>query len=260
MQEQTRPWPQKNPMIVALVGLFLLSLVAFFMLKARNEARQYKFIGVPIERNTITVSGEGKVTAIPNVATVDLGTITEKSTVAEAQKENTRIMNEVNKKLEGFGVVKKDMQTTDYRIYPVYDYLSTGQSKIRGYVVTQNLRVKVRDLGKIGDVIGEAGSLGANQIGGINFEVDEPDAVEQEARIKALQNAKEKADALAKVVGVKLRRVVSFEESVNEPQYPQPYYYEKAGLGAADSRGAAPTVEAGSTEFKITATVTYEIE
>ena len=262
MPEEThaRSWPtsREKPMLAALVALFLLSLTAFFMLKARNEARHYKFIGVPLERNTITVSGEGKVTAIPDIATLDLGTSIEKGTVAEAQKENTRIMNDLIAKLGGFGVDKKDIQTTNYTIYPVYDYLD-GRSKLRGYTVTQNVHVKVRDLDKLGDIISAAGTAGANQVGGINFTIDEPEALKEQARIEALRNAKDKADALAKVVGVRLRRVVSFEESGGEPPRPIPYYaYDKAAMGG--EAAAPPSVEAGSTEIKVTATVTYEIE
>jgi hypothetical protein len=249
---------RKSPVVTALLALLLLSLTAYFGFKARNETRQYEFIGVPIERNTISVSGEGKVTAIPDIATIDLGTTTERQSVAAAQKENTRIMNELNAKLSGFGVDKKDVQTTNYNIYPAYDYID-GRSKLRGYTVSQNVRVKVRDLDKLGDIIGAAGETGANQVGGISFTVDEPEQLRQEARIEALENAKMKADALARVVGVKLRRVVSFEESGGGlPPTPRYYALEKADLGLG--YGGAPEIEAGSTEITVTATVTYEIE
>jgi hypothetical protein len=240
-----------------LFGLVLLMLAAWLGLKARNEARQYNFIGVSIERNTIVVSGEGKVTAIPDIATIDLGTTTDRSTVAEAQKENTRIMNAVIQKLGELSVEKKDVQTQNYSISPRYDY-NEGRTTLRGYTVSQNLHVKIRNLDRVGDIIGAAGALGVNQIGGISFTIDEPEKLKAEARELALKNAKAKADALAKVVGIKLRRVVSFQESGSEP-YPMPMY----GLAKADmamGMGGGPSVEAGSTDVVVNATVTYEIE
>lgn len=253
------PWPSKDqPAFVLLTSLLLLCLIAFLGLKARNEMRQYKFIGVPIERNTISVSGEGKVAAIPDIATIDLGTTTEKSTVANAQEENTRIMNTLIAKMGEFGVDKKDIQTTNYQIYPAYDYLN-GRSQLRGYSVNQNVKVKVRDLEKLGDIVSAAGDLGANQVGGISFTFDDPEKLRQEARLEALTNAKSKAEALSQVVGIKLRRIVSFEEYGNAP-IPTPYLsYAKEGLGVGGG-SAEPSIEAGSNEITVTATVTYEIE
>lgn len=245
--------------IVKLVACALMIVIAVWVgFKARNAWREYEFIGVPIERNVITVSGEGRATAIPDIAKIELGTVIEKKTVAEAQKENTRIMNAVNAKLAELGVAKADIQTASYTISPVYDW-NDGKQTLRGYQVAQNLRVKLRDLDKAGDILGTAGELGANQIGGIEFTLDEPEAVKQEARIKALENAKSKAEALAQVVGVKLRRVVSFSESSYEPTYNAPYAYaDKAmGIGGGES---APSIEPGSAEYVLQANVTYEIE
>lgn len=242
-----------------LVGLVLLSLAAWLGFKARNEAREHKFIGVPIERNTITVSGEGKIVAIPDIAKIELGTTIERKSVADAQRENTRIMNELIDRLKGLGVDDEDIQTTGYTVYPAYDW-NNGRQTLRGYTVSQTVSVKIRDLDKVGEIIGLAGGLGANQIGGIQFTVDDPEQLRQEARIKALENAKQKAEALAQVAGVKLRRVVSFSESVSGPIFPQPYYDRAFGLGEAKEGASAPSIEPGSNEIIMTVSITYEIE
>lgn len=241
-----------------MMALALLALAVWLGFKARNEAKQYDYIGVPIERNVISVSGEGKVVGIPDIATVDLGMIIERTTVAAAQKENTRVMNELISRVKAAGVEEKDIQTTSYNVYPVYDWVDNKQ-KLRGYSVSQNVHVKVRNLDKVGDLVGMAGELGANQIGGIGFAVDDPEGLRQEARVKALQNAKAKAEALASVAGVKLRRVVSFDESFSNP--PSPMYYDRAmGMGGAEAAMAAPSVEAGSSEIRANVTITYELE
>lgn len=243
-------------------GLFLclalLALAAWLGLKARNEAKQYAFIGVPIERNTVSVSGEGKVVAIPDIAAIDLGTTIERPEVAAAQKENTRVMNELLAKLAESGVDKKDIQTTSYNVFPSYNW-TDGKQTLRGYTVSQNVHVKIRDLDKVGDIIGQAGSLGANQIGGIQFTVDDPDKLKDEARAKAIVAAKAKAAQLGEVAGVKLVRVVSFSES-SGGNPPPPIFYAKDMLGIGGAAAPAPSVEAGSTEITVDVNMTYEIE
>ena len=117
--------------------------------------------------------------------------------------------------------------------------------------------VKIRDLEKVGTIIEKAGSLGANQVGGLNFTIDEPEELRQQARIKALENAKTKAESLAQVAGVNVGRLVSFSEN---SYIPGPIYLDYAkseamGLGG----GGAPAVEPGSQDIVINVTVTYEV-
>jgi uncharacterized protein YggE len=241
----------------AFMALALLALAVWLGFKARNEWKQFDYIGVPIERNVISVSGEGKVVGIPDVATIDLGMTVERKTVADAQKENTRVMNELIAALKDSGVDKKDLQTTAYNVYPNYDWKDNKQT-LRGYTVSQNVHVKVRNLDGVSDILGKAGELGANQIGGIQFTVDEPEKLKAEARQKALENAKEKARDLAAIAGVKLRRVVNFSES-QSGGYPQPVFLEKA-YGMGGDGAAPPSVEAGSSEITVNVSLTYEIE
>jgi hypothetical protein len=245
---------------VMVVGLIvMLALGAWLGLKARNEYRSYKFIGVPLERDTITVTGEGRVSVQPDIVKLELGTVIERTTVAAAQKENTRIMNALSEKLSGFGVDKQDLQTSNYTISPMYDW-NDGKQKLRGYQVQQGLRLKLRDLDKVGDVIGAAGELGVNQAGGIEFTVDEPEAVKAQAREEAMKNAQAKAEALARITGITLRRVISFNEGGYEPNY-NAMYSKTAMVDSAMGGGVpAPTIQAGSAEYVINANVTYEIE
>ncbi|MDD5251075.1 MAG: SIMPL domain-containing protein [Patescibacteria group bacterium] len=249
---------KKCVVMAVIVGIVLLSLAAWLGLKARNAAREYKFIGVPIERNTITMMGEGRVTTQPDIANIQLGTVIEKSTVSAAQKENTRIMNALNDLLAAADVKKADVQTANYSISPQYDW-NNGKQTLRGYQVSQDLRVKIRNLDKIGDIIGGAGQLGVNQVGGIEFTVDEPEAIKQQARVKALENAKEKAKALSDVVGLKLRRVISFNENISEPYYNAPYAAKSLDMGMGGA-APAPTIQPGSSEYVIDVNVTYEVE
>src|SRR3989338_5735612 len=243
--EESKCHSKIHVVLAVFACLALLALAGWLGLKARNESGQYKFIGVPPTRDTITVSGEGKVTTIPDIANLSLGTQAERSTVTEAQRENTRVMNALLAKLDGFGVEKKDIQTERYDISPRYDYLD-GKTVLRGYTVSQSVRVKVRNMEKVGDILGAAGEIGANQVGSIIFGVDEPEKLKAEARDKAILNAREKAAALAKAAGVTLRRVISVSESGNE-SVPRYYGLDESVMGLK-AAAPAPTIEAGSSE------------
>ena len=238
-----------------LKKLLMLAGVVYLALLARNAYKAHDYIGRPTAtRDTIVIAGEGKVTAVPDIATIDIGVQTEKKTVSDAQKENTERMNAIVDKMKSMGIAKEDIKTTTYTIWPQYDYTNNRQV-LRGYQVSQSVQVKVRDLDKTGDVLGAAGALGANTVSGVNFTIDDPEGLRQEARMKGLAAAKEKAEALAKAAGVRLGKVVGFSESSGG--VPSPIYYAKdsaMGLG-----GGSPSIETGSQDVVVDVSVTYEI-
>ncbi|MBU1165117.1 SIMPL domain-containing protein [Patescibacteria group bacterium] len=242
---------------MALKTLLVLFLVLYLGTLIRNEWKEFNYIGKSEEfPHIISISGEGKVVAIPDIAKTSVGIRTEKLNVANAQTENTTKMNALIKEIKGMGVDDKDIQTTSYNIYPRYDWRD-GISILRGYSVEQSVTIKIRDLEKIGDILTAAGQGGANQVSGISFDVDDPEALRQQAREEAIKNAKEKAESLAKVAGVKLGKVVSFSESTSG-QAPKYYAMEAMDAGIGGGSGV-PEIEAGSMEIIITATVGYEI-
>lgn len=255
MQEQAEKTKVGLYGILSILGLVLIVYIGVL---TWNAIRAHDFIGRSDQQlYTITISGEGEVTAIPDIAEVSLGVETQNSNVAAAQTENTAKMNSLIVQLKGLDIVEEDIKTTNYSIYPRYDY-PDGSQVLRGYIVSQNVTVKIRDLDKIADVLGLAGQAGVNQLGGLSFTIDEQEDLKQNAREKALANAKAKAETLADIAGVKLGRLVSFSESGND-YYPQPVYFGEQrayGLGGGDS---APSVEPGSQDIIVYVTVTYEV-
>jgi hypothetical protein len=239
------------------VGLPLAALTVYAALLARNAWKEHAYIGRPeAQRDTISISATGKSVGVPDIASVTLGVQTEKRTVAAAQEENTRKMNAVIAKLKELGIAEKDVRTVNYSVYPVYDWRDGSQIE-RGFMVSQNVEVKVRDLSLAGTMLAASTELGANQIGGLAFTIDEPEEIEQEARLEALGKAREKAAAVAEASGVRLGKVVGFSESMGQPA---PFYYrsyaEGIPLGAG---GGAPDVEPGSQEVVVQVFVEYEI-
>jgi hypothetical protein len=167
-------------------------------------------------------------------------------------------MNAIIEKLKNdFKIDVKDIKTTNYNVSPMYDW-SNDRQTLRGYQVNQNLEVKLREIDKASQVLDIAGQLGLNQIGSLSFEIDDEESLKQEARVKAIEAAKNKAETLAGVAGVKLGRIISFSESANQ-NFPIAYSASYKMMDESAGGGAAPAIEAGSNEIKITATVEYEI-
>ena len=249
---------KENPIVFILSLAFVVVLGIAIGIWAWNMSKQHYYIGKnPDIQRTISIMGEGKVTAIPDIALVSLGLSTQKAKVSDAQTENSKAINSLIDKLKALGIAKEDIQTTDYSIYPNYDY-SNGKQTLTGYTVSQNVQVKIRQTDKVDDVLKIAGDLNLNQIGGLTFTIDNPESYKQQARIKALENAKAKADALAQIMNVKLGKVISFSESGSGIPTPYPMYAksEVSGMGG----GPAPTVEAGSQDIIIDATISYELD
>lgn len=239
-------------LLMAYLITWLASLVWLNTLKADRVGRADESVHV------ITIEGTGKVTGTPNIATATLGLQTTKGEVTSAQRENTEKMNAFIDGLKQLGIAALDIQTIEYSIYPQYRYDDeTGKSEIDAYTVSQSVQVKIRDLTKISAVLGAAGEAGLNQVSGVSFTIDDPETLRGEARTKALVQAREKANQLARSLGIRLGDVVSFSESGGgfPPPYP-PYYARELALGG----GGAPAIEPGSLDVAVTVSVTYEIE
>lgn len=247
---------RQKAFVYRVAVLLMLATTVMVVFKARNLDKEYDHIGVPVESHAITFTGEGRAIGVPDVAKMRLGMTVERPTVLEAQEENTGVMNTLVGELKGLGIDAADIQTSDYSVYPTYDY-TDGRQVLRGYQVSQSVQVSVRDLDNVGKVLGTVGRLGLNQVGGIEFVVDDPHGLQAEARIAAVADAKRKAQDLATAVGVRLGRVVDIREAVSDGSRP-PLYFDKAmGLGGGEG---PPMAEPGSAEVVVTASITYEIE
>ena len=212
------------------------------------------------------VQGEGKVTAIPDVAEISFGVTTEGGkNLADLQQKNTEKANSIIAFLKQSAIDEKDIKTQYYNISPRYQYYScpvseSGEAKpcppseIVGYTISQSIAVKVRELSNTGDVLAGVVANGANTVSGPSFTIDDPAKFQNEARAEAIAKAKEKASAIARAGGFRLGKMVSIQEGVS---YPFPVMYETAALGKG---GASPSIEPGSQDITINVTIVYEIK
>ncbi len=215
---------------------------------------------VPPQTGTITVSGEGKVTVAPDIGELSFGVTTGVQATAKAATDKlSRDMNAIIAAVKALGIEEKDIKTESFYLNPTYDW-TDGRQRLRGYEATQSLRVKVRDLDKVGDVLTAATNAGANQAGGVTFTLDDPESKKDDAREKAINDAKEKAQKLADQLGENLGEVLNFQESGNG-WYP-PVYMEKREAYAMDGAAnqAAVPLPSGEQDITVTVTITYELE
>ena len=249
---------------LVVVTLLFLALIASTVVGIQNKVKEGRYIGQDIEtKNILAVSGTGEVFAKPDVGIVVFSVKTEAGTVAEAMEENTQKMNTIISAMKDRGIEENDLKTASFTISPRYEYQSqtsptfppTRNRVLVGYEVNQSLQVKMRDLEKIGDIIQGATDAGANQVGNLQFTIDNQDELKKQARQKAISKAKEKAEEITSQLGVKLVRIVNFRESTISPRF---FGLEAFNL-ATEKGGVVPQIEIGENKVSITVTITYEI-
>ncbi|MEQ8269141.1 MAG: SIMPL domain-containing protein [Parvibaculum sp.] len=247
--------PKNRTTALAAAPLALIAAMALFLGSALATPAHAQEADEP---RTITISGEGEATAVPDIAYIDTGVVTEGATAAEALAANTKAMAAVFKGLEDAGIEKRDMQTSQFSVYPVYEQMRPEDRpqtpKIGGYRVQNQLTVKVRDLDALGGILDKVVTLGSNQLSGIRFAIDKPEPLLDDARKKAVEDALRKAKLYAGAAGVALGQIMSITES-GGGMPPQPMYMKAMGEMARDS-----SVPMAAGEQTVSASVTLVIK
>jgi len=235
-------------------GLAAGLIAASLMGPALGTARAQDYTDEPTHQ--ISVNGNGRVFVTPDIADVQLGVTFQADTAKEASEMAAEAMDAVIKALLELGIAEEDIQTTQLSINPIYDW-DDSPPNIEGWEASNIVRVTVRDVGLVGDVVDAATSAGATNVNGISFRVEDPAAAEAEARDAAVANAQAKAQQLAAATGVNIIGVISITE--NSYNQPVPIYYDR-GFAEAAMDGAATPVLPGNVELSIDVYIVYEIE
>jgi len=212
----------------------------------------------------IWVSGTGKVTVTPDIATLQLGIEAQEATVGEAQAKALEAMDKVMVALTENGVVEKDIQTRYFRISQRTRWDEVQQQEVViGYRVTNQVVAKIRDMEKVSTIIDAVVAAGGDytRINNLNFSVDDPSAYYDEARGKAMADAKDKAGQIASLAGMKLGEPTYISESAVSPVYEGMVYY---GLSApmpvpAPAPAPAPSISPGEIEISVNMQIAYSI-
>lgn len=265
-----------NEKISKYAGWSLFLLACFLAVQVITGLKRLGYIGKEIyPQRTIAVSGEGEVFAIPDIASFSFSVVENGKTVAEAQEKADKKIEKALSTLKAKGIEEKDIKTTNYNFYPQYEWeqivcselsypnCPPGKNVLNGYEVNQTITVKVRDTDKAGDLVTRVGAIGASNVSGVEFTIDDREKYVAEAREEAIKKAKENAKKLADDLGVRLGKMLYFNENGD---YPRPYYAEGLGGGGmgGDMRASVMPLKAdlpvGESRIVVNITITYEIK
>lgn len=250
-----------HKIFLTLFAILLVYLVVWVGTMIRNNIQAYTTIGRSDRaERVISFNGEGKVTAAPDTAMTTIGMVASGKTVAEAQAKNTLVMNRLIEKLQTLGIEPKDMQTSNYNLYPKYNYTEDKGQILEGYELSQSVTVKIRDLNKANAVLGLVGEVGANSVSGLSFVIDDPEVYRAQARELAIQKVMQKANGVSSALGVRFTDIVSYDEYDGGAVPPMPYYAERSLGYGGDIPKAEPTVMGGSFDIVVNVTVGFAID
>jgi uncharacterized protein len=203
--------------------------------------------------STVTVAGIGTVSAAPDMAEITTGVVTQAPTAAQALTANSQAMERLLQALGGLGVAARDIQTTNISVSPLRRQGRDGQPpEITGYEVTNQVRVKVRDLSRLGRVLDQQVGQGANLVHGVQFGRQEPAPLLDEARNRAMADARRKAELYAAAAALKVGRVVAVREAGAASPRPE--------MAPRMAMSAPVPVAPGEQEIQAAVTVTFTLE
>jgi uncharacterized protein YggE len=203
---------------------------------------------------TISVSGEAQVSVPPDLAEIDGGVTSEAKTAREASEANNAAMGKVLLALKGAGIAEKDFQTSRLSLQPQYaNQGKPGPNVVVGYRASNRVTIQLHDVSKVASVIDTLVGAGANEVGGINFMVSEASKLLDDARTRAIADARRKAEIYAKAAGVTLGAPVGISESGGGPM---PMRFRKMETAMA----AATPVAQGEETLQISVSVSWAIK
>jgi hypothetical protein len=201
---------------------------------------------------TVSVSASGSVAVEPDLAHISAGVATEAGTAKDAIARNAAVMGKLIDGLKTAGIEARDIQTRHFQVEPRYTQPKDGRAAtIHGYRVLNQVRLTVRDVKRLGEVLDQAIALGANQIDSIAFSVSDIETLKDEARRKAMENARRRAELYAKTAGGQLGPVLSIAERAGDLQPP-------ALDGRMAMRASVP-IEAGVRTLEVGVHVKYAL-
>lgn len=240
--------------------LYIVGIITLVIIAVSCAVWTFKVPTIPlqnVEAKKISVNAEGKTNAKPDIAVVNAGIEIKGKTAKDAQQQNDAQMTKLIEYLKSQDIDEKDIKTSNYSLYPEYFYPENSKPVISGFVLRQNVDVKIRDFKKVGVIVGNLTNKGVNIINNINFEIDKPEKYQSEAREEAIKKAKTEAEKIAQNLEVKLGKVLSYNEGIIAPQ-PYPIYYKTMAEGSIGGGGAP--IESGSQDIRVNVNITFEIK
>ena len=211
------------------------------------------------ETRTISVDGTSVIKAMPDRATVNISIESTAKDAKEASAQNAIVMNKIQKDIMALAITKDNIKTTNYNLYPLYNRKDNGRQEITGYSVSNQITVTVDNIDIVGNVIDTAINAGANSVNSVEFSLKDPQSYKYKVLVQAINDAKRKADIIAKTLGKNVVNVVSVNSnnSYIEARTFNSMMYAKAADSAAV--GASSPIQAGDISVKANVSIVFEI-
>jgi len=245
---------QNNTLLYLLIALVAISLGALFVASGDKTTT----FSNENQENTISVSGESERFVAPDTASLSFSMTRKSNNLSEATDSVNERISELIKSLKSDGVKESDIKTTGYNVNPQYAY-TDRQRVFDGYRVTQSVQVKIRELDNVNTVVTKIGELEVDNVSGLNFFIDNDEEIQEELREEAIKDAQDKANKLARDLGVDLDRIVGFSEGGGS-YYPQPYFKTAAFAEDLAFDVAEASIPAGENRLSSQVTITYSID
>ena len=227
---------------VALIAAAIL-VEAGTVMAAENDKSAERYV---------SVSATGDVAAEPDMAYISTGVMVEADTAKDGLARNSLVMAKLVDGLKSLGIAPKDIQTTSVYVQPRYVQTKDGHpTTFSGYRVVNQVRLTVREMKRLGEMLDAAVTLGANQVNGITFDVSNAETLKDEARKQAMVNARRRAELYATAAGAQLGNVLTISEDVNAGPRPM-------SMARSATVGAVP-IEGGTRTLTVTVHVTYSL-
>ena len=197
----------------------------------------------------VTVTGEATIAVAPDAAMIRIGVSSQDKTAREASDANARQMTAVLAAIKSSNIAERDIQTSRLSLQPQYDPNKSGTARLTGFQATNQVTIRIRDIGNLAAVLDSAISAGANEMSGIEFIVSDQSKLLDRARDDAIADAHRKAELYAKAAGSRLGHVVAISEEGSTPP-PRPMQALRAG---------AVPISPGEQTLRAAVTVSYEL-
>jgi uncharacterized protein len=236
------------------IGSFIMLALLFSTISlSKNNVVEADTVSQPAsEVRTITASGKGAIEAIPDVAYVNIGVITEGKELSTVQTDNAEKMTSVITSLTELGIKKEEIKTINYNVNPNYNWdEKTGKSNIVGYTVSNTVVVTINEINKTGNLLDKVVANGSNSISSIRFGIKNETELYNQALELAVKDARAKAEAMGKGLGI--NNIIPYKITESSSRYTPVYNERNAAMDAAK----APTPISGG-ELEISASVSIE--
>jgi len=240
--------PSLSPLLLALSLALGTSMTA--------HAQTSPAVAVAADSTLLNISANAEAKRVPDVATLSAGVVTQAVDGNSAMRQNAEQMVKVLAAIKAAGIAERDVQTSGVNLSPQYRYVENEPPKITGYQASNTVSLKVRDIAKLGKVLDALAAVGANQINGPSFEIDQPEPVYDEARLAALKKAQARAETYAKALGLRVRRIVSISEGGGGFR---PVPMMAMAMDAKAGRMESTPVSPGETTLSVNLDVVFEL-